>query len=392
MLLASEKSIKFAIFKKYIQPMKKQNSIIFCLFMAFLTACTPSKKEPELDFAQTLHFSEDKCHFIAEEVDSVSYLPLQSTAKSVLSSIDKMYFRNGLIYIADKRNRKIVAFKTDGTVAFVIDRFGHGEGEYQDFGCFTVDEDYIYVIDNTRRAVLLYESRTGAYKDRKPLTVTAWDVEATANREFLLAFVPMKGGRLKEEQQPYHIFIADKDFRIRKGLLEYDETYSAPLGQPTFFTTDENHIYFSSLWFDGVTVFDIDNPEKYTHIAIEFENKLTAEERADHDRFILSTANYLVATPVFVQGYIAFLITGPEYSEPYLYDCRKNVFCRNNPDDCHNAFLGAIASHDGMFVSSISDYDSYAELVECGFRKAGQAIEEALKEGDTVLILYHMRP
>lgn len=118
--------------------MKKQNSIIFCLLMAFLTACTPSKKEPELDFAQTLHFSENKCHFIAEEVDSVSYLPLQSTAKSVLSSIDKMYFRNGLIYIADIRNRKIVVFKTDGTVAFVIDRFGHGEGEYQDFGCFTV--------------------------------------------------------------------------------------------------------------------------------------------------------------------------------------------------------------------------------------------------------------
>ncbi len=39
-----------------------------------------------------------------------------------------MYFRNGLIYIADIRNRKIVVFKTDGTVAFVIDRFGHGEG------------------------------------------------------------------------------------------------------------------------------------------------------------------------------------------------------------------------------------------------------------------------
>lgn len=168
LLLVSEKSIKFAIFKKYIQPMKKQNSIIFCLLIAFLTACTPSKKEPELDFAQTLHFSEDKCHFITEEVDSISYLPLQSTAKSVLSSIDKMYFRNGLIYIADIRNRKIVVFKTDGTVAFVIDRFGHGEGEYQDFGCFTVDKDYIYVIDNTRRGFSFTKAVPGLTKTGSP--------------------------------------------------------------------------------------------------------------------------------------------------------------------------------------------------------------------------------
>ena len=70
-----------------------------------------------------------------------------------------MYFRNGLIYAGDLSSRKVAAFHNDGTVAFVVNRSGHGEGNTRTSKSFTVDGEHIYVADNTRRAVLLYDCR-----------------------------------------------------------------------------------------------------------------------------------------------------------------------------------------------------------------------------------------
>lgn len=147
--------------------MRQVKKPILFLLITFLTSCTEKSEKSTLEFAQTLHFTEEDCQSVNERVDSVIYLPLQSTEQSTLRNIDKMYFRNGLIYVGDISSRKVVAFHNDGTVAFVINRFGHGEGEYQDFKSFTVDGEHIYVADNTRRAVLLYDCRTGTYEEQK---------------------------------------------------------------------------------------------------------------------------------------------------------------------------------------------------------------------------------
>lgn len=371
--------------------MRQVKKTILFLLIAFLTSCTEKSGKSTLEFAQTLHFAEEACQSVNERVDSVIYLPLQSTEQSALRNIDKMYFRNGLIYAGDLSSRKVAAFHNDGTVAFVVNRSGHGEGEYQDFKSFTVDGEHIYVVDNTRRAVLLYDCRTGTYEEQKPLPVMSWDIEAATNGEFLLTFVPNIGGLPAIAQPLCRVFITDADFQIRKGLFEYDENYRDALGLQTYFTHDEEHIYFSSYWFDGMTAFDIHNPENYEHIAIDFENRLTEEERTGKSPLDRSAANYLGATPFFTSHYIGMLITGPEYSTDYLYDKRDSVFCTNIEEDCSGAFLLPVATCRDMFVSYISDYDTYAALVECGFRKAGQSIEEALKEGGMVLILYHMR-
>lgn len=226
--------------------MRQVKKPILFLLIAFLTSCIEKSGKSTLEFAQTLHFAEEACQSVNERVDSVIYLPLQSTEQSALRNIDKMYFRNGLIYAGDLSSRKVAAFHNDGTVAFVVNRSGHGEGEYQDFKSFTVDGEHIYVADNTRRAVLLYDCRTGTYEEQKPLPVMSWDIEAATNGEFLLTFVPNIGGLPAIAQPLCRVFITDADFQIRKGLFEYDENYRDALGLQTYFTHDEEHIYFSS--------------------------------------------------------------------------------------------------------------------------------------------------
>lgn len=141
-----------------------------------------------------------------------------------------------------------------------------------------------------------------------------------------------------------------------------------------------------------MTAFDIHNPENYEHIAIDFENRLTEEERTGKSPLDRNAANYLGATPFFTSHYIGMLITGPEYSTDYLYDKRDSVFCTNIEEDCSGAFLTPVATCRDMFVSYISDYDTYAALVECGFPPADKATEEALGNGDTVLLFYKMKP
>ena len=85
------------------------------------------------------------------------------------------------------------------------------------------------------------------------------------------------------------------------------------------------------------------------------------------------------------------LITGPEYSTDY---CMTNGQCvlHQHRGGLQRRVLLPVATCRDMFVSYISDYDTYAALVECGFPPADKATEEALGNGDTVLLFYKMKP
>ena len=364
---------------------------VFCLL-----SCQGRQAEKETDFTEVWTFEAGDSHrLIAECVDSVSYLPLRLAGDALIRNIDKMVFKNGLMYIGDFRTRKIVACDREGNCLFTLNRYGAGEGEYQEIKSFTVTEKYIYVLDNYRHKAYLYDAKTGQYAGRKDLPVTAWDIGSLSADRFLLAFVPMHRGELAQRQERHLIFVTDGDFNILQSIYPYDETYAEPLGLTCYFTADEDYVYFTSFRFDGVTVFPKTRPEDHYRIGIGFEYGLSADERSDSKKMRESRANYLSATPFFCGDFVSLDIAEGEYSFTCLYNRKDSTFYHNPSDEsmsAFNALMPPTGSHENRLISVIpGDEAMYRDLVNAGFKKASPAIEEQIRNGDFILLLYTMR-
>lgn len=369
--------------------------IIFFICVVLFAACSQkSEKDGIIKITEVLDFEKQEMGSISDCVDSVTYLPLKLTQEALFRNIDKMLCENGMMYIGDFRTRKITVCNMSGNVNFVLNKFGNGEEEYQEIRNFTVDKNNIYILDNYRRKVYLYDAYTGEYKGKKDLSIVAWDIATLSDGKFLLTFVPNSGGNLKEKQSKYLIYITDNEFNVITGLLPYDENYSEPIGYIRYFTNYGDNVYFSSWRFDGVTIFPKENPENYTCVSIDFENKIPEEHRFDTEKVEQGSYNYLAGVPFFCSNYIAMEVVEGEFSENYLY-CRKDsMFYRNPSDDAKNwsnAMLSPISCYQNKFVSVIPGYDIYDELVRKGFRRADHQVENSIKEGDWVLLFYTVK-
>ena len=365
--------------------------VVFCLF-----ACNGKQKDMKMDFVEIWSYeATNSPKLISECVDSVSYLLLRTNEDAIFRNIDKMVFRNDLIYVADFRTRKIVVYDMRGNCRFVLNRFGAGEGEYQEMKSFAVTDTHIYVLDNYRRKAYMYDAFTGEYEGKKELPITAWDIEVLSKDRFLLAYVPLRGGGLAMEQERCLVFITDNDFNILQGVYPYDEDYSEPLGLTCYFTTDEDNVFFTSYQFDGVTVFPKSHPEDYFRIGIDFKNGLSEEERFDAEKMTGSQANYLGGTPFFCGNYVSLDVVEGQYGFTCLYDRKHDMFFHNPSDEnasSFNVLLYPIGCYGNQFVSVIpGDYDLYQELVHTGFKRAVPAVEEQIKNGDFVLLFYAMK-
>ncbi len=99
--------------------------LVLCCVMV---AC--GRSGPEIEYSRTIDFRTTDTLFMRDRVEDIEFLPLEMTDEAVFSVADKTVFRNGLVYIFDFRNSRIVVYDdSTGEVRFVIDRRGRGPGE-----------------------------------------------------------------------------------------------------------------------------------------------------------------------------------------------------------------------------------------------------------------------
>ena len=212
--------------------------------------------------------------------------------------------------------------------------------------------------------VLLYDCRTGVFRESKPLPVVAWDIEALHNGDFILAFSPLTGGTLSESQPNYRLFVTDSDFAVKRRLFAFDAGYSEPLGRPTYFSVSGDSLVFSSFWFDGFTVFDRRDAVGFRHVAIDFARGIPGKYRQDRDAVLDGPYRYPVAVPVLCGDYVAVDVCCGEYLDTYLFDPAADAFIGNSETGAY--LFPPVAVFEGRFVALLPG-SSYANLVEEGF-------------------------
>ena len=103
--------------------------------------------------------------FLSTLFKSVRCIPLETTDKSLIGSIDKMLVYKDFFYVLDVRIAKgLFMFDRKGSFVRQIGRIGNGPGEYSRINDFTIDTDNNNIlILGERGKILFYDILTGQY-------------------------------------------------------------------------------------------------------------------------------------------------------------------------------------------------------------------------------------
>lgn len=354
--------------------------------------CTsPKKNRSNIDYIIT--FTENSKTYIPTYVDSVCYLKLETTEQAFLSHINKVVFKKNKIFIGDFHSHKIVVYNEDGSFSYAIDKKGRADDEYLELKNFTMDDSMIYIIDNYRNKLMMYDVQTGSYLGNKTMPFIAWDVERVNHGQFVFCYSPLKGGKLLKKQAPYRLFFTDNNLNIIKQMFPFSKKEFDPIAKDPFFSLTQNEVVYNWCASDSFILINKDNIDSLKIINIDFGNKKIPETCRHNWDLINNGYNYIYRTPIINGRYIALEISVNDYLECYLYDIHTNKLATNPTDELLNLmfFPNSIDNKD-RFVYIIENEETYKEIVSNGFSKASEDIEKHLEDGIAILFYYMNKP
>lgn len=120
-------------------------------------------------------------------MDSVKYIPLETSDSCVMGAINYIRFVSDTLYITD--NTSIFIFDKTGSFINKISKRGRGHGEYLVLGHIDINPKTgeICVYDNGKDAILIY-SKEGVFKRSFPVGQIARDFAVTKTGDFLFCY------------------------------------------------------------------------------------------------------------------------------------------------------------------------------------------------------------
>lgn len=335
---------------------------ISVLCVILVSSCMPSKNQ-EIKGNESIKYSSSLIDTLPKKEMEFKYIPLSLETTSSIREVSKIVVRDGIYYLGDFILNKIVAINSEGKLLFTINRRGHGNGEYLELRNFTIDEEYIYVLDNSKRQIHAFDRFSGHYlmsKDTKG--VIPQDI-ACVNDGFILCVIPMNG-KFAIEQEHYLLQICDKDFNIKELLLPYNDRQSEALGKRSYFTYNGKDIIFSSYLNDAYYIIPYNNPSNISMVKLDFENLMKSNDRSNLESYDNLQFQYLSETPLLCGEWVYLQIFDKGEDVCCLYNINKGDFY-SNQWSLSNIFYYPQATNDGKFIS-VMEYDEYKLLIPKG--------------------------
>ena len=384
--------------------MKELNFLYFLVVLFLLSCGVEGKRSGEMSVND--HISMESVKPLSEIVDSIRYICLKDKDEKAFftGEITKIMTKGDTIYLLDMhRSKSLRAYKKDGEFLFNFGRLGKGPGEYLEVRNFTIDNQYIYCIDNYTRKLNIYSIDNGRFIKQSDLPVVAGDIASLDNGNFIL-FTPQpsKGSSFGRPQEDYNIFIIDQDLNIIDKLFPYNEDRS-PLSTISAFTESRDQIFFSQHAKDTLVVFNKHsylNPSCYV---FDFGNDKAS--KADKENFKKLVEKKHIMLPVhIVDGMIIGATCMPDFGEywkygAFVYDIsNKQTYQNDNVGDMFEGktsidklvlpIRGVVGNE---MISVIYSYEEYQKLVQRGFPVAPKYIETQLENGEPILVFYSLK-
>ena len=366
--------------------LSKQRGLVFVTLLLLVSACVKEKKAiTQTEKVWNLDI-ENADTLLRHYIDSITFLPLEDKADAMLYGVDKFVVRNGLFYLADFRAGKIVAYDAEGHLKFVLASRGGGPKEYLEIKSFAVDSSFIYVVDNYRHKVLVYNGKNGQYERTLNLPFVVWDMEILPDGNFIFAYIPYKDGTPNIKQDKYKIFITDNELNVLNKLFEYKEGQFDFIGRPCYFTSSEQGVVFTSASSDNLYLFA--GKDSVRQIEVKFRKGIPEQQRQNLELIDENGYNYWANTPIWYKDYIIFMVSHDGFLFDYVYNTENGQLSKNDSVNAYKGLLTPVGTDGKHLFSYLNDYLTYQELIEHGFTRADKEAEQHLEHEGALLVVY----
>lgn len=362
---------------------------LFLLFVLIVSNCTTKEKQ-ETYKTKAITYRVDTNKVIGQSVNFCEFLPLLGSEQHILFEITKLRIMDNRIIIFEKKTHRVLVYQTDGKFLYEINKRGRGDKEYLEIANITVTAKYIYLMDNFKHKMSIYNLKDGTFVKTSKLPFVAWDLEAFDDNNFLFTMLANNPhGKVEAKAQNYAVWRTDSMWKIKNSYIPYDKGYYEMSGKNIYFTVSGKDIIFHSFLKDGYYTFDTKGIREYTSLV--FQHPIPHDRPIEYENVIRKNYHYLSETPFVTKDYAATEIGQGDIIEFQLYNDRAKAFFKNSEASCLNAMMNVCGIWRNRFVSFIPDYETYKDLLSCGFKKADNTTEECLKKNGQCLILYSMR-
>lgn len=328
----------------------------------------------------------------SQYVEDISFVCLKGSDTHPISDPTKVLANANGIFLFSKKNHKIVAYTHGGDFMYEVDHRGHGSKEYLEIANFCVNDNHIYIVDNARHCVMIYDAATGAYQGKRPLVFNAWDMECLSDNEFLFTCLQNNPEAKFDMPQPQAaVWKTDSTFsNILHEYLPYPEGYCEMIGKRQYFTRSGKDIVFHSYQNEGCFIFRA-NSDSLLYIDAVLPRPIPGDKAYSYHEVMEREYTYMSETPLVGERYICFDCGCGVYYETYLVHRPDKHVTKNKEVDSEKAILSPALILGDKFVSCLYDYDIYESLVSSGFKKADGETEEILRRGGICLVVYTMK-
>lgn len=213
---------------------------------------------------------------ITDLIDSIRYVKLELTEKSLIGDLTKIIIYEDKIYVLDTKTSSLFIFAMDGKYLSKIHHVGPGPEEYIQLDFFTIDKEQRQIIltDLVGYWVMRY-SFSGNFISRQKIPFWIRDIAPISNGGFV--FYMNYANNEKKVENEFNFLYTDSLLQVEKAYFPYrsakigmaERKFSTP-SEGVFFDYHDC-FYFVTAYND--TIYQVD-PEGLTpRYAFDFEDK-----------------------------------------------------------------------------------------------------------------------
>lgn len=324
-------------------------------------------------------------------VDSVRYLGLQDIDGQFIKNIDKLRFVGNRVYIYDRMGGVAACYDVNtGVPVTLLNKRGNGPEEYVEMSCFSVYKDKIYVVDNARNKLLIYDGTTSQFLAQQKMPLIATDMEVIDDSHFIFASIHTPDTKLNISQPDYRLFITNYNLDIQEKYFPYDEIPGEPIMMRVDFSVTSNKIIFGSMMINGYTEISRKEPFAMSQVDVKFNRPLRTSPNAKTND--LEESEYLNEIPLVCKDNIFLSYSAPDASGKWgIWNNDLNALLENSTTDFYHAMVYPKGVTDSCFVGFVDNYDTYKACKELGLKPAPEAVEKILEEEGFALMFYTLK-
>jgi hypothetical protein len=271
----------------------KQTVVFF--FVLLLYSCNNREKTENI----TIDLKNVSSTISTNELfDSIEYIPLEITEKSIFKAINKMEFYENQFFILDKTGmKKIYVFNQDGSFNYTIGNTGNGPGEYTNVEDFTIDKEKRQLILLTYPSSVVVYDLNGEYLYTKKIGESLYWNICSYKSGYVCA---TNHQTYTEGENAFLLFIFDKDFQLIAKLLPVlpDQVAIPPFISNPLYENGEDIVYFDN-FTANIYFLPVENPAKMKSIHFDLPSPPPSKVFNDPQLFFNKQGEYSFFTEAF---------------------------------------------------------------------------------------------